>query len=258
MARLNDKRTDGEQMAEEDIGSIQSQLARPGSALRKYKQAAVGDRGYLFLALYEFLHLAVGSVPGVAGTSLRRIGYPLLLRQVGRSVVFGRDCSFRRPHRIELGDNVVLGERVALDVKDEEATIILEREVAVGEGTIFSCPGGLMSIGAGTVIGRRSRLGSLLGLAIGHGSVIGDYTYIVGAGHASDARERPIIEQPTTCKGPSRIGDRVTIGNRVTVLDGVTIGSGARIEDGSLVIRDVPSGCRVAGVPARPVQTDAV
>jgi len=66
----------------------------------------------------------------------------------------------------------------------------------------------------------------------------------VGAGHASDSLERPIIEQPTTCKGPSSIGDRVIIGDRVTILDGVIIGNGARVESGSLVVRDVqPGGC---------------
>jgi acetyltransferase-like isoleucine patch superfamily enzyme len=238
-------------MTEDDIGSIQSQLARPGSALHKYKQASVGDRGYPRLALYEVLLLATGSIPGAAGISLRRICYPLLFRHVGRLVVFGLDCSFRRPHCIELGDNVSLGARVALDVKDEDAAIILGSKVTVGEATIFSCPGGRLLIGEDTVIGRYSRLGSLMGLTIGRGCTIGDYTYIVGAGLASDSLERPIIEQPTTCKGPSSIGDRVAIGDRVTVLDGVTIGSGARIESGALVVRDVPPGSRVAGVPAR-------
>ena len=236
---------------EEDIGSVQSQLARPGSALSKYKLATVGDRGYLRLALYEVLMLLTGSIPGAAGIFLRRLCYPLLFRHIGRSVVFGLDCSFRRPHCIELGDNVSLGARVALDVKDEDAAIILGSDVTVGEATIFSCPGGRMSIGEDTVIGRYSRLGSLMGLTIGRGCTIGDYTYIVGAGHASDSMERPIIEQPTTCKGPNIIGEQVVIGDRVTVLDGVTIGNGARVESGALVVRDVPPGSRVAGVPAR-------
>jgi len=40
-------------------------------------------------------------------------------------------------------------------------------------------------------------------------------------------------------------------GHRVTVLDGVSIGSGAQVASGSLVVRDVPPGSRVAGVPAR-------
>lgn len=238
-------------MMEDDIGSVQSQLARPGSALQKYRWAAVGDRGYLRLLLYELIVLATGSIPGKAGAGLRRMFFPLLFKGIGRSVHLGRDCSFRRPHCIKLGDQVVLGERVALDVKSEDGAIVLGRKVTVGRSTIFSCPGGIMAIGDDTAIGQCSRLGSLLGLTVGKGCSIGDFTYIVGAGHASDSLERPIIEQPITCKGPSIIGDKVFIGDRVTVLDGVTIGNGARVEPGSLVVRDVVPGSRVAGVPAR-------
>lgn len=238
-------------MAEEDIGSIQSQLALPGSALSKYKLASVGEKGYLQLFMYELFQLAAGSVPGTAGNRLRRILYTLLFRRVGHSVVFGVDCSFRRPHRIELEDNVFLAARAALDVKSEDAAIILKSNVRVGGSTIFSCPGGSIIVGEKTVIGRNCRLGSLKGLKIGRECIIGEYSYIVGAGHASDSLELPIIEQPITCKGPSTIGDQVSIGERVTVLDGITIGNGARVASGSLVVSDVPPGSRVSGVPAR-------
>ncbi len=238
-------------MAEKGIGSIQCQLARPGSSLQKYRLASVGSRSYLRLALYEVILLVAGSVPGVMGRGLRRTLYPILFNHVGRSVVFGLDCSFRRPHCIELGDNVFLSERVALDVKSDNAAIILRDGVFVGEATVFSCPGGKMDIGEQTAIGKFSRLGSLEGLTVGRRCNIGNYTYIVGAGHASDSLERPIIEQPVICKGASVLGEEVTLGDRVTVLDGVTIGSGAVVESGSLVIRNVEPGSRVSGVPAR-------
>ena len=238
-------------MAEKSIGSIQSQLARPGNAIQKYKLAAVGNKSYAWLALYEAVILAVGSVPGAIGIRLRRIFYPILFKHVGRSTLFGLDCSFRRPHRIKLGNYVSLGERVALDVKDEDGSIIIRDRVDIGESTVFSCPGGRVDVGEQTVIGSFSRLGSLEGLFIGRRCIIGNYTYIVGAGHANDSLERPIIEQPITCKGPSYLGDDVTIGDRVTVLDGIAIGSGAVVESGSLVTHDVEPCSRVFGVPAR-------
>lgn len=46
------------------------------------------------------------------------------------------------------------------------------------------------------------------------------------------------------------------IGMNVTVLKGVTIGEGAVVAAGSVVNKDVPPHCLVAGVPAKVVKTD--
>lgn len=237
-------------MRERDIGSIQRRLAGPGGSLAKYRSATVGDRGYGRLFLYEAVFLAA-VWPGTGlGVHLRRLLYPLVFGRVGRSVVFGRDCSFLRPHLIFIGDGVILGDRVALDVKSDEAAIVLGKGVIIGRGSIFSCPGGRISIGENTHIGARCRLGSLMGLTVGRGCLIGESSYIVGAGHAAGRLGRPIIDQPLTCRGPNRIGDDVIIGEGVTVLDGVSIGDGAHVASGSLVLRDVAPGERVSGVPA--------
>lgn len=237
-------------MTERDIGSIQRRLAGPGGVLGKYREATVGDRGYGRLVLYEAVFLAAGSLGSGLGIRLRRLLYPLILGHVGRGVDFGRDCSFLRPHLIEIGNGVILGDRVALDVKSDGAAIVIGDGVSIGGKSIFSCPGGRITIGAGTKIGARCRLGSLLGLTVGGKCTIGESTYIVGAGHASARLDRPIIDQPLTCRGPNRIGDEVVIGEGVTVLDGVSIGDGAQVEPGSLVLRDIAPGERVSGVPA--------
>ena len=229
--------------------SIQQQLALSRSPLTKYRLATVGDRSFLQLALTEIIFCTVGSISGRVGALLRSVMYSLLFRKIGRSVVIGRDCSFRRTHRIELCDNVSLGDKVMLDVKGDQAGIFLGTDVHVGASSIFSCPGGQITIGDGTRIGAFSRLGSLQGLKVGRNCVIGARTYIVGAGHETGSTDCPIIEQSITCKGPSAIGDNVVIGDGVTVLDGVTIGSGAVVENGSLVIRDVAPGARISGVP---------
>ncbi len=49
---------------------------------------------------------------------------------------------------------------------------------------------------------------------------------------------------------PVRIGNHVWIGMNVLILKGVTINDGAIIAAGSVVTRDVPANCLVAGVPA--------
>jgi len=50
---------------------------------------------------------------------------------------------------------------------------------------------------------------------------------------------------------PVIIGNGCWIGARSTILGGVTIGNGCIVAAGSVVTRDVPDNCMVAGVPAK-------
>jgi acetyltransferase-like isoleucine patch superfamily enzyme len=50
------------------------------------------------------------------------------------------------------------------------------------------------------------------------------------------------------------IGSRVWCGTNVTVIAGVTIGDDVVIGAGSLVVKDIPSGCIVAGIPAKKIR----
>ena len=51
-------------------------------------------------------------------------------------------------------------------------------------------------------------------------------------------------------KAPVIIGDNVWIGARTVILPGVTIGNNVVVAAGSVVTKDVPDNCLVAGVPA--------
>ena len=48
---------------------------------------------------------------------LRRKLYPLLLGKVGRNVVFGMNVVLRHPHKIAIGDDVVIDDNCLLDAK---------------------------------------------------------------------------------------------------------------------------------------------
>jgi acetyltransferase-like isoleucine patch superfamily enzyme len=115
---------------------------------------------------------------------------------------------------------------------------------------VINSRGGEIVVGSHVRIGRECRIGSLKGVEIGDHSVIGDFTYLSGAGHSTERLDIPIIMQPLASKGPVRIGEGVTVGEEVTVLDGVTIGARSTIAPGSLVNRDVVEGSSVGGVPA--------
>ncbi|MEO1045705.1 MAG: acyltransferase [Pseudomonadota bacterium] len=56
----------------------------------------------------------------------------------------------------------------------------------------------------------------------------------------------------------TRIGERCFIGGQSLILPGVTIGDGVIVGAGSVVTKDIPSHCAVAGNPARIVKEGIV
>ena len=72
---------------------------------------------------------------------------------------------------------------------------------------------------------------------------VGIYT----AGHPLDVEQR---NWGLKYAYPVTIGNNVWIGAGVNILPGVTIGDNAVIAAGSVVTKDVPSDCVVAGNPA--------
>lgn len=60
-------------------------------------------------------------------------------------------------------------------------------------------------------------------------------------------------EQPWGDKNGKRpiIGDNVFLGANVTIIGGVRIGNNVEVGAGSVVVKDVPDNCVVAGNPAK-------
>lgn len=92
-------------------------------------------------------------------------------------------------------------------------------------------------------------------ISIGHNVVVSERVVIRDSdNHVIETKGETICKQPVA--RPIVIEDHVWIGMNVIVLKGVTIGEGAVVAAGSVVNKDVPPHCLVAGVPARVVKMD--
>jgi acetyltransferase-like isoleucine patch superfamily enzyme len=238
-------------MSEMNTGPVQEQLSKPGSSIKKYQQSVVGDGSIVNLMLYEVINFVCMSFPGRFGRTLRRFGLSLISDHIGTDVQLGTNILILQPRKLHIGDHVRIGDNVTLGIKSSGEGIDLKENVSIGADTILNCVGATISIGKATQIKDDCRLGSLKGLSVGESCIIGRQTCISGAGHASSDLNQPIIRQPLVSKGHTVIEDDVEIGERVTILDGIHIGSKSKIADDSLVIRNIPSGSQVEGVPAK-------
>jgi serine O-acetyltransferase len=101
-----------------------------------------------------------------------------------------------------------------------------------------------IEIHPGAKIGRRVFIDHGSGVVIGETAEVGDDVLIyMGVVLGGTALER-VKRHPT-------IEDNVVIGTGASVLGPVTVGRGAKIGAGSVVIRSIPAGATVVGVPGR-------
>jgi serine O-acetyltransferase len=101
-----------------------------------------------------------------------------------------------------------------------------------------------VEIHPGATIGRRVVIDHGMGIVIGETATVGDECLLykgVVLGGTSLARTR---------RHP-QLGPRVVVGSNACILGAIDIGEGARIGSGSVVVRHVPTGATVVGVPAR-------
>lgn len=96
-------------------------------------------------------------------------------------------------------------------------------------------------------MGRRLFIDHGMGVVIGETAEIGDevllYQGAVLGGTTLEKKKR----HPT-------VGNNVVIGAGATLLGPITVGDGAKIGAGSVVIRSVPAGATVVGIPGRVVE----
>ncbi len=236
------------------IAKAQEQLFAPGrSAGAKYSALVVGRPGLWPLIRHEAIVTLTQACPGALGLTLRKLAYPLLLGSCGRRVVFGQNVVLRHPHKIHIGDDVVIDDHCLLDAKgDRNAGIRIGSGVFVGRNTILSCKDGDIELADRANLGFNCEVFSASRVAIGPDVLIAAYTYIIGGDHDASDVSRPVLAQERTSRGVA-IGAGAWLGAGVKVLDGVTIGERAVVGAGAVVTRNVPPRAVAVGIPARVV-----
>jgi acetyltransferase-like isoleucine patch superfamily enzyme len=240
------------------IGKAQQQLFERGKSSRaKYSDLVVGHSGLGALLKHELVVTLTQSCPGALGLALRKALYPTLLGSCGRNVVFGQNVVLRHPHKIHIGDNVVIDDNCLVDAKGTtNRGIRIGAGVFVGRNTILSCKDGDIEIADGANIGFNCELFSASRVAVGPNVLIAAYAYLIGGDHDFSDPGAPVLEQSRTSKGVT-VGEGAWIGAGAKILDGVAVGAHAIIGAGAVVRTDVEANAVAVGVPARVVSSRA-
>lgn len=117
-------------------------------------------------------------------------------------------------------------------------------------GRFFSALGRLLTgieIHPGATIGRRVFIDHGMGVVVGETAEVGDdvliYQGVVLGGTSLEKKKR----HPT-------VGNGVVIGSGAKIIGNIKLGNGTKVGAGSVVLKSVPDGSTVVGIPGRVVQ----
>jgi acetyltransferase-like isoleucine patch superfamily enzyme len=234
------------------IPRAQDQLFdRRQSAREKYASLVVGQPGWGALIRHEVVTMTSQHVPGALGLVLRKTLYPLLLGACGRNVVFGQNVVLRHPHKIRIGDDVIIDDNCLVDAKgDSNRGITIGSGVFIGRNTILSCKNGDIDLAEGANIGFNCEIFSASAVSVGRDTLIAAYCYLIGGDHDFSDPSQPVLAQARRSAGVT-VGAGAWLGAGAKLLDGVTVGDRAIVGAGAVVREHVPPSAIAVGVPAK-------
>jgi len=165
---------------------------------------------------------------------------PAGLAQLGRESYIVEPYKIRSPHKVYIGDRVIVGERSFLSVVGSDKGLEHDPVLRIGDDTgissdLFVHCAGEVDIGKGVGISAR--------------------VFIGDSGRDYEDPRQPAIDLAISEPAPVRIRDGAVVGVGAAILPGVTIGERAFVGAGSVVTRDVPPRTVVFGNPARVVRS---
>ncbi len=109
-------------------------------------------------------------------------------------------------------------------------------------------------LGDNCSIGEDSHITAINSVRLGNSVLLGKKILITDNAHGASSSELLDIApnlRPLYSKGPVIIEDNVWIGEKSSIMPGVHVGKGSIVAANSVVTKDVPPYCVVAGVPAK-------
>lgn len=231
---------------------IRELLKADSSAFARYRQLTFPTGSVLKFWLFELATMFLLPMPGGLGLMLRRKLLRPFFGSMGTNVIIGRNCSFRNPHRIFIGSDVVIDEGCLVDARGSgEQGVRLADGALISRGVQVKSKGGAIYVGRNVNVGDNSLIVSQTGIHIGDGAAIASGCQIMGGTFAMKEFNRPAPRRVSTSAGPIHVGAGTWLATGVLVLDGVRIGEDTIVSAGSVVTRSLPSRCVAHGNPAK-------
>jgi acetyltransferase-like isoleucine patch superfamily enzyme len=168
----------------------------------------------------------------------RKVNAQRFARFGERSLIFS-PRGVLSPHRIEIGDRVMIHEGAMFSVvehfngRDHEPRLRIGSGTNIGAGVWFSCVGEI---------------------DVGEYNLWGHNVLVADSYHEYEDPGTPIIRQPMAWPKPVTIGPGCIIGPHAAILAGVTVGANTFIAANAVVTRSVPPNSVVVGNPARVIR----
>ncbi len=159
--------------------------------------------------------------------------------QFGRRSLVVSPRGILAPHRIEIGDDVLVHERAMFSVvehfrgRDHRPRLRIGNRTNIGPGIWISCVGDI---------------------EIGEDNLMGHNILLADTYHEYQDPDTPIILQPMAEPEAVRIGPGCVIGPHAAILAGVSIGANSFVAANAVVTRSVPANSVVVGNPARVIR----